>query len=424
MIGSESITVPEVMETQNLNNNDVDIKDENDQDDITSHSLLLYPYHGVPETKYNASDRELSIIQKYIAPLKNLTELYNLVSKYYRIFFPISLDDISERNLYKKLHKFRTPKSWRLKFHPQLDKRLHDVMQIYCPQSCGKFQYLDVHGSPMKIFDVRRVGYDSFPSDSLFYTTNIISLLKTIVTQEYEDEGTLEIIKFLSFSFPNLFVGNSVLEPDNGDSNLENEHFELALEIHSHWFLLEFICERKKRKLDTDYAVKLLISVFFLDQASYELPSKKLPTPSRLKAMPHHFQNSDKQYEKMYGRTHQLMCLLDEAGKYQSLTDAIEICPLFEGLKWDQFLIKLVKWGRMLAEKEFKNVKHGGILGIVNELESMLKSQNKVNTDHISSSNASRSIKLSECNSVAAKSSLSIPQRYGTPIKEPLLSQG
>ncbi|EPQ65381.1 Bgt-4563 [Blumeria graminis f. sp. tritici] len=324
--------------------------------------------HSDTEKNLNTQNQYLEINAGNMIDYLNL-----LMLETYRMLELIAPKDFLEQDYYDLIRDLQISDSLRARQFKLYKRRFDHNLQVYLTDSYAGPQYMEIKQIVRALLETEEAIESSYRPDAVFYASNIVILLKEILIINRGDQSSNNLTRKLFSYFPRPFINEFQVDFKYGNSALENETFDLGLEIKTQNFLTDLKSQHVDLHLDD--ILQELKEHFFCQPLNYSLRFQDFIEEGSLKSILCGRPNSLQQSEKIKSRLCLIYSHLNCKEVIMESTNYVDLDCLEKKFPWDRFLIMLVQWSRLRTNELLISIqRQGGIDNITSQLSEKMQS--------------------------------------------------
>lgn len=215
-----------------------------------------------------------------------------------------------------------------------------------------------------------------FRPDAIIHSANIATLVKDFLVIEKESQSTRSILMGLDSYFPEAFVTKFDNEIRFGNSLLQDESFDLALDIRTQFTIVALGFQKEQERWDPDQ----ILAATFYDPPQQRNPPLSYFEDSIRNGRPKNIMGTglptaDQQNAKVVDRVRLIRSAFRQSNDALEAGDLVDFEQLEELFPWVKFLTDLVNWSRLRLEEISEGIKQqGGVNAITKSFIEAIKS--------------------------------------------------
>jgi hypothetical protein len=244
----------------------------------------------------------------------------------------------------------------------------------------GSDDYINPTFVQRRLFGNQDLDIDNFRPDPVLHAANLATLVKNLLVTPKESRSTPLLLQTVDTYFPEVFIRGFDNTVQFGNSLLQDETFELGLEIRTQYAITALFANKESEDWDPE---QILLSLFLyqphIGQFSPSISNFEhvLENGSVIDIMRAGPANSEEQNARIISRVidiREAFQQFEEAGESGDLVDFERLDEMFP---WTGFLTRLVQWCRSRLIEIISGInQQGGIDHIVSSLIEAVKANN------------------------------------------------
>ncbi|CCU77709.1 MYB DNA-binding domain protein [Blumeria hordei DH14] len=326
--------------------------------------------------EHSNSEQNLDLQNQYVEiDAGNMIDYLNLLMlETYRMLELIAPKVFLEQDYYDLIRDLQISDSLRAKQFKLYKQRFDHNLQVYLTDSHAGPQYMEIKQVVRALLESEEAIESSCRPDAIFYASNIVILLKEILIINRGDDSSNNLTRKLFSYFPRPFINDFQVDFKYGNSALENETFDLGLEIKTQNFLTDLKSQHVDLHLND--ILEKLKEHFFFQPLDYSPRFQDFIEKGSLKSILCGRPNSIQEAEKIKSRLCLIYSHLNCKEVTIELTNYVDLECLEKKFPWDRFLIMLVQWSRLRTNELLISIqRQGGIDNITSQLSEKIQSQ-------------------------------------------------